>query len=128
MNPSAAVNASVAFAFDPSYYPAPALPPAPAIDPAHQIVPEQAKPTPVAPVIDPEAQKLQRIREQAKQLVVQTITLGGGPNNQPMAIVNQQLLTIGQEILGFEITAIRAREVEFVKEGVPAVSKMSDGQ
>ena len=38
-----------------------------------------------------------------------------------MAIVNQQLVTVGQRILGFEIAAIRAREVEFVKEGVTTV-------
>jgi len=36
----------------------------------------------------------------------------------PVAVVNQQLLTLGQQILGFEIVAIHSREVEFKKEGV----------
>jgi len=41
-----------------------------------------------------------------------------------VAIVNQQLLAVGQQILGFTITAIRAREVEFSKEGVSVVVAM----
>jgi len=124
VNPNA-VNASVAFAFDPSFYPAP---PQPVVENPKQAAPEQVKPLPVAPVIDLEAQRVQHIHDLAKSLVVKTTSLGGGPNNQPIAIVNGQLVTIGQEILGFEVTAIRAREVEFIRDGVTDVSKMPDGQ
>jgi hypothetical protein len=45
-----------------------------------------------------------------------------------MAIVNQQLVTVGQKIQGFEISAIRAREVVFLKDGVTIVVRMPDGQ
>ena len=89
--------------------------------------PEPAKPAPVLPLVDTAALKASRIREQARLLVVKTTALGNG-TSKPMAIVNQQLLTVGQEILGFELSAIRPREVEFVKDGVTVVVKMPDGQ
>jgi len=86
---------------------------------------QPVKPAPT-PAIDTEAIKAARIREQARALVLKTTAVA--PDTKPMAIVNQQLLTVGQEILGFEITAIRAREVEFNKDGISVVVKMPDGQ
>jgi hypothetical protein len=120
-----AANAAVAFAFDASYYPPP--PPDPTKH-AAATEPEPVKATaPVAPPVDLEAIRQAQIRDQSRGLIVKTTAVGNS-GTKPMAIINQQLLTIGQQILGFEITAIRAREVEFVKEGVVVVVKMPVGQ
>jgi hypothetical protein len=120
------IDTSVAFTFDASYY---------QLDPTQRrpVQPEQVE-TPKAvpltppPQDDPEAAKRARtalVREQARQLTVKSTMLGTG-NSPSMAIVNQQLLTVGQEILGFVITAIKAREVEFTKDGVTIAVKMAD--
>ena len=118
-----ATEAKVAFTFDASYYPPP-------------VVPLEVKPMAIAPetpvrasvpVVDEAAVHENRIREQARALIVKSTAVGQG-TAEPMAIVNQKLLSVGQTILGFEITAIRAREVEFTKEGVTTVVKMPDGQ
>ena len=55
-------------------------------------------------------------------------TMVGEGITQPAAIINQKLLTVGQEISGFTLTAIRSREVDVVKEGQTEVVKMPDGQ
>jgi hypothetical protein len=118
-----ALQPSVAFAFDARHYP---TPPEPVRKPAVQ-EPEPVKAAPPMPVIDRVAEREKVIRDQARNLVLKTTALGNG-GSRPMAIVNQQLLTIGQEMQGYELTAIRAREVEFVKEGVTVVVKMPEGQ
>jgi hypothetical protein len=118
-----ATEAKVAFTFDASYYP----PPAVSLEARPMaLMPEATAPAPT-PMVDEAAVRSNRIREQARALIVKS-TAVGHEMTEPMAIVNQQLLTVGQKILGFEITAIRAREVEFVKEGVTTVVKMPDGQ
>lgn len=120
-----AIDASAAFTFDASKYPP--LPP----DLTHPmpVAPEtsEVKPQPVAPVIDLEALKAARIRKEAKALIVKS-TVVGNDITAPMTIINQQLLKVGQSVLGFEITAIREREVEFTKEGVLTTIKMPDRQ
>ena len=63
------------------------------------------------------------VREQARALGVKSTAVSGG---RPLAIVNQQLLSVGDQINGFEITAIRSREVEFRKDGVTVAVKMPD--
>jgi len=120
-----ATEAKVAFTFDATYYPPPA---APVETKPVAVVPETpaARPAP-APMVDEAGARANRIREQARALIVKSTAVGRGMT-EPMAIVNQQLLTVGQKILGFEISAIRAREVEFTKEGVTTVVKMPDGQ
>jgi hypothetical protein len=118
-----AVDAQTAFKFDASYYPPPMVSEVSRPVNVSAAVPE-ARPV---PVVDEAAAKANRIREQARGLVVKSTAVGNG-NLGPMAIVNQQVLTVGQKIMGFEITAIRAREVDFVKEGVTTVVKMPDGQ
>ena len=119
-----AADTAVAFAFDPVFYP----PPPESIKKAPTPVEEPAvRPAPVAPVVDQQALKEARIREQSRGLVVKSTAIGNS-GTRPMAIINQQLVFVGQEINGFELTAIRAREVEFVKEGVSVVVKMPDGQ
>ena len=107
-------GASVAFAFDASFYPPPLIPVQDLHPAAAQTeAPQQA---PVAIAMDPEVAKANRIREQSHALVVKSTLIGNGVT--PVAVVNQQLLTLGQQILGFEIVAIHSREVEFKKEGV----------
>ena len=64
-----------------------------------------------------------KIRQQANELHVQSTTVGNG---KPWAIVNQQLVSLGDVVKGFEITAIRSREVEVKKEGVTTAVKMPD--
>jgi hypothetical protein len=115
-----AADARTAFSFDPSYYPPPAI-----VETAPSAAPE-VKPLPTSNV-DDSTIRAARIREQARNLIVKSTAVGKG-TMEPMAIVNQQLLTVGQKIMGFEISAIRAREVEFVKEGVTTVVRMPDGQ
>jgi hypothetical protein len=120
-----ATELKAAFTFDESYYPLPAAPleiKAAGVEPEAPAV----RPAPT-PVVDEATARSNRIREQARALVVKSTTAGYGATAS-MAIVNQQLLKVGQTILGFEITAIRAREVEFTKEGVTTVVKMPDGQ
>jgi hypothetical protein len=118
---AAAADAQMAFAFDPSYYPPPTTP-----DITPPVFVSETAPTP-KPLMDEAAIKAARIREQARSLVVKSTATGNG-TMEPMAIVNQQLLTVGQKIMGFEISAIRAREVEFLKDGVTTVVRMPDGQ
>ena len=112
--------AVVAFTFEPSFY---------TLDPSRIVVsapqqPTEIKPAPL-PAPDPEKTRLLSIREQAKALTVNSTSLGTG-NAPSVAIVNQKLLTVGQQILGFELVAIRAREVDFRKDGVVIPVKMAD--
>jgi hypothetical protein len=116
-----AADAKIAFTFDPSYYPPPIV-----VEATPSSATPEVKPAPAAPV-DEAAIRAARIREQARSLVVKSTAVGNG-TMEPMAIVNQQLLTVGQKIMGFEISAIRAREVEFTKDGVTTVVRMPDGQ
>jgi len=121
------VEAAYAFTFDARYFP-----PDPSKRGVVPTTPERVDPPNVVtaspPVVDADAVKRARaaaIREQSRGLVVKSTTVGNA-GSQSMAIVNQQLLTVGQEISGFEITAIRAREVEFVRDGVTIAVKMAD--
>src|SRR6187551_3740230 len=120
-----ASKAEVAFAFDASYYPPPAIDPSKRVSAAPALEPEPVKPA--QPVVELGSIRRQRIREQSRQLVIKTIAIGN-ESTPSMAIVNQQLMTLGQTILGFELTAIRPREVEFVKEGETVVVQMANGQ
>jgi hypothetical protein len=118
-----AVSAREAFTFDCGYYPPPAVA---EVKSAAAPEPREIK-VAAAPPIDEQAVKANRIREQARALVVKSTAIGDG-TMEPMAIVNQQLVTVGQKIQDFEVSAIRAREVVFVKEGVTTVVRMPDGQ
>jgi hypothetical protein len=116
------VDASVAFSFDSSVYP-----PDPAARRATPISPERIEPVAATPPTE-SAEAVQRavaaaVREQARALGVKSTAVSGG---RPLAIVNQQLLSVGDQINGFEITAIRSREVEFRKDGVTVAVKMPD--
>jgi hypothetical protein len=118
-----ASNAQSAFAFDAAYYPPPLV-----TEVRPVILPAVSETRPALTVItDDTTAKANRIREQARGLVVKSTVVGDG-SMAPMAIINQQLVTVGQQIQGFEVSAIRAREVVFVKEGVTTVVRMPDGQ
>ena len=122
-----ATEAKAAFTFDASYFPPPAAPvEIKAATTTIEAAATAIQPAPT-PVVDEATARANRIQEEAKALVVKSTAASHG-SIQAMAIVNQDLLKVGQKILGFEITAIRAREVEFTKEGVTTVVKMPDGQ
>ena len=115
--------ASVAFAFDASFYPPPLIPQQD-LRPMAATPVEAPQPAAVSITVDPELAKSNRIHEQSHALVVQSTLIGNGMT--PVAVINQQLLTVGQQIMGFEIVAIRSREVEFKKEGVTLSVKTPD--
>jgi hypothetical protein len=127
---AAAVSAQAAFTFDNACYPPPAQPEAKPVIVTSEPNPPKFTPVPdvkvIAPTEDASA-KAGRIREQARSLLIKSTAIGDG-TMEPMAIVNQQLVTVGQKIQGFEVSAIRAREVVFLKEGVTTVVRMPDGQ
>lgn len=66
--------------------------------------------------------RIATIREQARGLSLRSTVLG----TKPVAIINGQIFLNGARVNGFEITSIRAREVELTKEGVSVVIKMAD--
>ena len=121
-----AASAAVAFSFDASLYPKPLEDPTKRVPVAPTPEPEQPRvgPTPEQAL---QTAREKSIREQARQLVVKTIAIGND-TTPSMAIVNQQLMVVGQTINGFELTAIRPRECEFVKETYINVIQMSNGQ
>ena len=112
-----AIPAVAAFTFDASFFPPPAE--------IHRVTQAPADPAPVKPTVDLEAARIARIQLQAQQLVVRSTAVGNG-STPAVAIVNQQLLSVGQTIMGFEIVAIRPREVDFRRDGVTVSVKMSD--
>lgn len=119
-----AAPAAAAFTFDASFYPPPLVQPQD-LHPQAPAVIEDSKPVQATPLKDTAAAKAARVLTQAQGLVVQSTAVGNA-NTQPVAIVNQQLVTVGQEIMGFEVVAIRSREVEFRKEGITTTRKMPD--
>jgi hypothetical protein len=122
-----ATPSAIAFTFDPSFYPQPIeMVRKPATPVTPETAPVVATP-PAAPMVNAEEIRNQRIREESRSLVLKSTLVGEGIT-RPQAIINQKLLGVGQEITGFMITAIRAREVELVKERVIVVIKMADGQ
>ncbi len=68
--------------------------------------------------------RIAETREQAKLLIVRSTVVGNG-NSRPVAVINDQILTVGDRISGFEIVSIRAREVEFKKDGITLAVKMA---
>jgi len=91
---------------------------------------EAVKPAPL-PVVDQAAvqaqQMARRIQDEGRRLVIKTIAIGN-ESTPSMAIVNQRLMSVGQWIDGFQLTAIRPRECEFVKEGETVVRRLSEDQ
>ncbi|HVX85877.1 MAG TPA: hypothetical protein VH253_13935 [Phycisphaerae bacterium] len=115
---------ATAFKFDPSYFPR---------DPSHpQPAPVEAAadPAPHAaarPMDDDETERRSRmaaVRDEAKGLVVRSTVVNTG--SKPVAVVNDRIMSVGDTIDGFVITAIRAREVEFRKDDVTLPIKMVD--
>ena len=124
-----AAKAEASFAFDPAYYPPPAVDPK-RVAVAPPVEAEPAKPAPV-PAVDLAAlqaqQHARRIQEEGRQLVIKTIAIGN-ESTPSMAIVNQRLMTVGQWIDGFQLTAIRPRECEFLKDSETVVRRLSEDQ
>jgi hypothetical protein len=114
------VDASIAFCFEPSYFP---------VDPSHRS--DDSRPLPDAGRVAANTEEMQRmereraIREEARGLVVKS-TVVGNATSRPVAVVNEHILTVGDVISGFTITAIQAREVDFKKDGITLAVKMAD--
>jgi hypothetical protein len=116
------IGVDVAFKFEDRYFQP---------DPTRPVVvaaaPERVEALPAIPKVDDNEnlRRNQRLKvlEQSQELKVQSTTIGAG---KPWAIVNGQLVSVGDMVKGFEITAIRAREVELKKEGVTIAVKMPD--
>ena len=116
------VQPTEAFSFDAAYF---------TPDPSRRIaaVPDpdtHVDSHPVTPVTNEEAErriKIAAIREQARALSVKSTVVGG---MKPIAVINDRILSVGDRVLGFEIIAIRAREVEFKKDDVTLAVKMAD--
>jgi hypothetical protein len=66
----------------------------------------------------------QSIRDQSRQLTVKSTTVTA--TGKPWAIVSNQLVTVGDIVNGFEVVAIRSREVDFKKENFTKTVKMTD--
>jgi hypothetical protein len=112
------------FKFDPAYYTLDPSRPRPPVADAPQDVPLHA---PQHPLFDEDAERQARmaaIRDQARGLIVRSTVVN--PGASPIAVVNDRILTLGDHINGFEVTAIHAREVEFKKEQVICIGKMVD--
>jgi hypothetical protein len=56
-----------------------------------------------------------RIRAASRELIVRSTVMGAG---KPVAVVNDKILSVGDQINGFEVIAIRPRAVEFRKDKV----------
>jgi hypothetical protein len=122
---SRGMDAESAFKFDPTYF---------ALDPKSVIQHETDRVQPVAktgPQVSENTEQMERdarvsgIREEARGLIVRSTVVGSG-NSKPVAVINDRILGVGDRILGFEITAIQAREVEFKKEGITLAVKMAE--
>jgi len=125
-----AMTPDVAFSFEHSYYNE---------NPNRKIAlaPEHVAPvdnTPKIPVTNAEAEAAKRkalITAQTRDLVVRSTVVGSGIS-KPVAVINDlsvtsgdRILAVGDYIKGFEITAIRAREVEFKKDGITLAVEMA---
>jgi hypothetical protein len=113
------------FKFDPSLFPLDPNRPRPVV----VDVPQGDTAVHAAPriVYDEDAEKRARIlavHDQARALIVRSTVVNTGAH--PVAVINDRILTVGDHINGFEITAIRAREVEFKKDDVTLPIKMVD--
>ena len=115
-------KADVAFTFQTSLY---------QLDPSRRSV----TPTPGATQITPvsvvdidlvERQRQDGIREKARRELTVRTTIMGTANSKPQAIVNQRVVTVGEPIDGFTVTAIRGREVEFTMDGVTVTISMNN--
>ena len=117
------LDAAAAFRFEPSYF---------AVDPNHQVNLDQTRVLlsdgPHSPAMSEEMQRAEReraIREEAHGFIVKS-TVVGNVTSRPVAVINERVLTVGDVISGFTITAIQAREVEFKKDGITLTVKMAD--
>ncbi len=118
---------AVAFTFDPSYFSLePSRRAALAAEAGSKTETIVDRTSSVPGVVNEEAERRNRIaaiRDQARDLVVRSTVVG---SSKPIAVVNERLMSVGDHVSGFEITAIRAREVEFKKDGITVAVTMAD--
>ena len=116
------VEDGVAFKFEPSYFPID--PTRRSMEPERVAVSDSPRPAVTSDEVLREARE-REIREQARGLVVKS-TVVGNSTSKPVAVINEHILSVGDVISGFTITAIQAREVDFKKDGVTLAVKMAD--
>lgn len=111
-----------AFAFDPAYY---TLDPAVAAQRAKDAPPLALAPVEKSPVKNADAPneraKALVLREQAKALGLRSTVLGSNPT----AIINSGVYHVGDQIEGFRIVTIRARQVMVEKDGITLAVDMA---
>ena len=112
----------VAFKFEPSYFP---IDPTRRVSDAERVAVADAPRTAVTSDEVLREAREREIKEQARGLVVRS-TVVGNAVSKPVAVINERILSIGDVISGFTITAIQAREVDFKKDGVTLAVKMAD--
>ena len=97
---------------------------APKLDfyPPDQEAPAVTKVSPVAPAIDANVLQAQSVRAQARSLVLQSTII----SSRPTAIVNGQVLGVGDWINGFEVVEITARACAVAKKGIRVQLEMSE--
>jgi hypothetical protein len=103
----------------------------------YQIDPSRRPGMPVTSAITPlsapqvdgdlvERQRQDAIHDRARRELIVRTTIMGTAMTKPQAIVNQQVLSVGDPIKGFTITAIRGREVDFSVDGVITTISMNN--
>jgi hypothetical protein len=80
-----------------------------------------------------EEKRIRDILEEARTKLIVKSTIVSGGTTEPMTLVNKEVLRVGDFVMGFEIIAIREREVEFRKQepkqkDVTVIVPLSDGQ
>jgi hypothetical protein len=116
------VEDATAFKFEPTYFPIDPM--RRAMEPDRVAVAEAPRTAVTSDEVLREARE-REIREQARGLVVKS-TVVGNEKSRPVAVINEHILSVGDVISGFTITAIQAREVDFKKDGVTLAVKMAD--
>jgi len=97
---------------------------APKLDffPPDQEAPVVTKVSPVASAVDPNVLQMQAICAQARSLVLQSTII----SSRPTAIVNGQVLRVGDWISGFEVVEVTARACVVAKKGIRVQLEMSE--
>jgi hypothetical protein len=116
------ISPGLAFTFESSYFiPDPNRKSVPAAEVDPRIGPPQVASTRPATSEEAERQrKIATINLEAEALKIRSTVVGA----RPVAIINNQILSVGDRILQFEVLAIHAREVEFRKDDVTLAVKM----
>jgi hypothetical protein len=122
------LSAATAFTFDPEHAPEDGKY---VRDPSYRPPAVQSVETrPADPVTTPrelsadqrEQLRQDRIKQEARQLVLQAILMG----DQPTVLINSKRMGLGEEVEGFKISVVEERLVRVVKDGVEVTIPLKD--